>query len=68
MSHFEVEFALIGAVKANIGHLDAAAGMAGLIKAIFSLHNRYLPPHPAFDKLSDSLEQYAKKSSFLERE
>lgn len=52
---------LIGAVKANIGHLDAAAGMAGLIKAIFSLHNRYLPPHPAFDKLSNSLEQYAKK-------
>lgn len=34
----------IGSVKANIGHLDAAAGVAGVIKVILMLKNRKLPP------------------------
>ena len=35
---------VIGSVKANIGHLGEAAGMASLIKTILSLQHRKLPP------------------------
>lgn len=34
----------IGSVKANIGHLDAASGIAGFIKTVMMLHYKKLPP------------------------
>nr|VFJ75372.1 MAG: Acyl transferase domain-containing protein [Candidatus Kentron sp. FW] len=37
-------FCAIGALKANIGHTDAAAGVAGLIKTVLALKNRQIPP------------------------
>ncbi|MFF0751877.1 beta-ketoacyl synthase N-terminal-like domain-containing protein [Streptomyces sp. NPDC004267] len=35
---------LIGSVKANLGHLDAAAGVSGLIKAALTLYHQTVPP------------------------
>lgn len=39
----------IGSVKTNIGHLDAAAGVAGLIKVVLSLRNEHIPPSLNFE-------------------
>jgi acyl transferase domain-containing protein len=42
----------IGTVKANIGHLEGAAGVAGLIKVVQCLRHEELPPHPRLNAVN----------------
>src|ERR1700693_1132867 len=50
------QFCAIGSVKSNIGHLDVAAGVAGLIKTALALNNRIIPPSLHFTKPNPKLE------------
>lgn len=48
---------LLGSVKGNLGHLEAASGMAGLIKLILSIQHAQLPPSIGVDRLHPFLER-----------
>ena len=49
-------FCGIGSVKPNIGHLDAGAGVAGLIKTVLALKYKMIPPSINFDKPNPALD------------
>jgi 6-methylsalicylic acid synthase len=47
---------LIGSVKANVGHLEAGAGVIGLIKAAMSLQKAMIPPQASIQKLNQKID------------
>jgi acyl transferase domain-containing protein len=49
----------IGSVKTNIGHLDAAAGVTGLIKAVLAVERGLLPPSLNFTRPNANIELQA---------
>eukprot|EP01105_Mastigella_eilhardi_P026936 TRINITY_DN79_c0_g1_i2.p1 TRINITY_DN79_c0_g1~~TRINITY_DN79_c0_g1_i2.p1 ORF type:complete len:3211 (-),score=827.00 TRINITY_DN79_c0_g1_i2:42-9635(-) len=45
----------VGSAKTNIGHLEGAAGVAGLLKIVLALNNNAIPPHLHLRKLNPHL-------------
>src|SRR5205085_3493804 len=50
------QFCAVGSVKTNIGHLDAAAGIAGLIKTVLALKHKQLPPILHFRRPNEEID------------
>jgi amino acid adenylation domain-containing protein/non-ribosomal peptide synthase protein (TIGR01720 family) len=46
----------LGSLKTNVGHLDAAAGVAGLIKTVLALEKGWLPPSLHFESLNPRID------------
>lgn len=46
----------VRSVKANLGHLEAASGMAGLVKTVVSLKNKAIPPQAHLNELNPHID------------
>ena len=57
----------LGSAKSNIGHLKAAAGAAGLLKAVFALDEKVLPPSINFERPNPNID-WAHSSFFVNKE
>jgi acyl transferase domain-containing protein/acyl carrier protein len=50
------QFCSLGSVKTNVGHLDRAAGVTGLIKAVLALENELIPASLYFDEPNPNID------------
>ena len=54
--YFVLILRLSGAVKSNLGHLEGASGIAGLIKTIMVLEKGVIPPNTNFERLNPKID------------
>lgn len=46
----------VGSIKANLGHLEGAAGLAGIVKSILILEKGLIPPNALFEKMNPDID------------
>ncbi|MBV9679043.1 MAG: SDR family NAD(P)-dependent oxidoreductase, partial [Acidobacteriaceae bacterium] len=66
-AHKERERCALGAVKSNIGHTSAAAGVVGLIKVLLALRHKQIPPSLHVDSINPLL-QINESAFYINRE
>jgi len=55
-SSTDKQYCALGSIKSNVGHMVAAAGVAGLIKTCLSLYHRKLPPSLHFNQANSQID------------
>lgn len=50
------KWSLSGAVKSNIGHLEGASGIAGVLKVVLALERGIIPPNTNFEKINPRID------------
>ncbi|KAI1371682.1 putative polyketide synthase [Hypoxylon crocopeplum] len=57
----------VGAIKSNIGHLEGASGLAGVIKTVLALEKGVIPPNTNFERLNPKIDAEFLRLQFPER-
>jgi len=60
-------FLPVGTVKTNLGHLEAAAGIAGLIKVVLALEHAEIPPNCHLDEVNPEIDAASNRVVFPTR-